>query len=321
MPRTREPQLDPSDIKALRLFIKVVECGGFAGAQAELNVGASTISTQMATLESRLGMRLCNRGRVGFSLTDKGRRVYAAAKRLEDAIDGFRHDIGELRGRLVGELHIGMVDSTVSNDDCRLHDAIARFAGRDHSVHVTLHILEPAMIEKRLLDGGLHIGIGAFYHHVPALTYEHLFFEHQELYCGRRHALFTAAPDEVDRDAILRADYVARGYLTQRLVPPTAGLNAAATAFDMEASLTMVRSGAFIGHLPAHYAASWVEQGELRSLLPETFGFRSEFEFVLRNGSSDLRVMRAFLDDLRAAHGLASPGAQTKRGAALLAGS
>ena len=79
MPLSHDPQLDPSDIKLLRLFRKIVDCGGFAGAQAELNVSASTISSQMSTLESRLGMRLCDRGRVGFRVTDKGWRVYASA--------------------------------------------------------------------------------------------------------------------------------------------------------------------------------------------------------------------------------------------------
>jgi LysR family transcriptional regulator, transcriptional activator for bauABCD operon len=306
VPSTRPSQLDPSDIKLLRLFTKIVECGGFSGAQAELNVSASTISTQIATLESRLGMRLCTRGRVGFSLTDKGRRVYASARRLEEAIDEFRGGIGELRGKLVGELHVAVVDSTITNVNFHLHYTISRFAARDHSVHISLHIMEPALIEKRVLDGQVHIGIGAFYHHVPPLTYEHLCFERQGLYCGGRHPLFAVPADRIRRDQVLQADYVARGYMTQRQVPRVAGLKVAATAFDMEATLTLIRSGSYIGHLPEHYAASWVDRGELRPLLPETFGFGSDFEFVMRRGAADFGIIRAFVDDLRSSHGTTS---------------
>lgn len=301
MPITREPQLAPTDIKLLRLFLKVVECGGFSGAQAELNVSASSISTQMATLESRLGVRLCERGRVGFRLTEKGRRVHASALRLEDAIDTFRMDIGEMRGKLVGELQIGIVDNTATNPDCRLHDAVALFSRRDHAVHVALHVAEPATLEKRLLDGRLHLAVGAFYHHVPSLAYRHLFFEEQSLYCGAAHPFFGRAPDRIAAEEVLSAAYVGRGYIA-RHAPPVAGLNVAATSYDMEASLTLIRSGSYIGHLPKHFAGEWEARGELRPVLPAQFDFRSDFEYVLRKGVSSLRLVRAFLEDLRRAH-------------------
>jgi DNA-binding transcriptional LysR family regulator len=70
----------------------------------------------------------------------------------------------------------------------------------------------------------------------------------------------------------------------------------------MEAALTLVRSGAYIAHLPEHYAASWVRSGDLRPILPETFGFESEFEFVVRKGATGVGIVRAFVDDLRASH-------------------
>jgi hypothetical protein len=50
------------DLKLLKVFVAVVENGGFSAAQASLNVGQSTISGYMRDLELRLGMRLCNRG-------------------------------------------------------------------------------------------------------------------------------------------------------------------------------------------------------------------------------------------------------------------
>lgn len=307
MPLSHEPQLDPSDIKLLRVFMKVVECGGFAGAQAELNISAPTLSTQMATLESRLGMRLCDRGRVGFRLTDKGRRVYAAAQKLEAAIDDYRADVGALRGRLVGDLHIGIIDSTVTNRDMRVHDAIAAFCRRDHAVHITVHVAEPATIEKRLLDGSLHVGVSAFYHHAPGLAYQHLFEESHSLYCCRSHRFFAGAPGNVREDEVRQAPYVARGYLINRTAGATTGLNAAATAYDMEATLTMVRSGAFVGHLPEHYARPWVAKGELRPILPETFDFVSQFEIAVRRGISGVRVVRAFIEELCAAHAVELP--------------
>src|SRR3972149_9695010 len=163
------PQLDNIDTNLLRIFCTVVECGGFPPAQAELNISASALSTKMAALETRLGMRLCQRGRIGFRLTDKGKCVFAAVQQLFSAHDDFQAEIGTLRGKLLGKLHIGIMDNTITNPKARIHQTIARFMRRDHAVHITLDTSEPAMLERGLLDGKLHIGIAAYYHHVSGL--------------------------------------------------------------------------------------------------------------------------------------------------------
>ncbi|MGQ3028986.1 MAG: LysR family transcriptional regulator, partial [Ferrovibrionaceae bacterium] len=68
--------LDTADIRLLRLFMTIVEAGGFAAAQGELNLSLSTISTHVSTLETRLGVVLCKRGRSGFEVTPEGQAVY-----------------------------------------------------------------------------------------------------------------------------------------------------------------------------------------------------------------------------------------------------
>ena len=58
-------QIADLDLKLLKLFKTVVECGGFAAAETELNISRSTISIHMSKLEARLGLSLCQRGRSG----------------------------------------------------------------------------------------------------------------------------------------------------------------------------------------------------------------------------------------------------------------
>ena len=62
-------QLSDLDLRLIRVFLSVLDAGGISAAQTALNVSQSTISTQLATLETRLGFRLCERGRAGFRLT------------------------------------------------------------------------------------------------------------------------------------------------------------------------------------------------------------------------------------------------------------
>ena len=89
-----------ADLHLLGVFMTVAQCGGFAAAQVTLNVDQSTISRQIGDLERRLGMRLCQRGRAGFHLTDKGRVVYEACQHLSIALESFRTTVGALRGEL-----------------------------------------------------------------------------------------------------------------------------------------------------------------------------------------------------------------------------
>jgi DNA-binding transcriptional LysR family regulator len=301
MAATRLPRLDRADVNLLRLFCAVVECGGFTPAQAQLNLGASVISTRMAALETRLGVRLCQRGRVGFRLTEQGARVYEAACRLLDAHQAFASEIGDLRGELGGVLRIGMMDNTITNPDARIHQAIGRFMARGGAVHLVLEVAEPATIERRLLDGSLEVGVAAFYHHVPALSYEPLFAEEQMLCCGALHPLFARAPDQVGMEEILAARYVDRGYIGQHPDLPPVTFNVAATAYDMEAIAHLVLSGYFIGYLPAHYAAAWLARGEMRPLLRDRLRYHSRFEVTTRKGVQRSRALEAFVKDLLAA--------------------
>ena len=76
-----------TDLRVLRVFDAVVRHGGFAAAQAELNINQSTISNHITALEERLGVKLCQRGRSGFRLTEKGEIVVEAIERLLLSLD------------------------------------------------------------------------------------------------------------------------------------------------------------------------------------------------------------------------------------------
>src|SRR3989344_123032 len=101
-------QLRDLDLQLLRLFVTVVECGGFSAAQGELGIGKSTISTQMAKLETRLGFRLCERGKGGFRLTPKGEQVLSATRKLFSAIDTFKGEAQGMADKLLGQLHLAI---------------------------------------------------------------------------------------------------------------------------------------------------------------------------------------------------------------------
>ena len=56
-------QVGDVDLRLLRVFKAVADCGGMAAAELELNIAMSTISRHVKDLEQRLGLVLCRRGR------------------------------------------------------------------------------------------------------------------------------------------------------------------------------------------------------------------------------------------------------------------
>ena len=84
------------DLRLLGVFGAVVESGGFAAAELQLNIGRSTISRHIKDLEARLGMSLCRRGRGGFALTPEGAQIYQATLRVLGSLADLRSEINNL---------------------------------------------------------------------------------------------------------------------------------------------------------------------------------------------------------------------------------
>ncbi|HZT19925.1 MAG TPA: LysR family transcriptional regulator [Dongiaceae bacterium] len=292
--------LGDHDLKLLRTFRAIVDSGGFTAAQSALNASLSQLSTQIGELEARLGLRLCQRGRVGFRLTDEGRRVYDASLRLFAGFEDFRTEVGELAGQLVGELRIGAVDNLISHPRARLAQAIARFKQPPNAVKVLLRITGPGELERAVLDGSLQVGIGAFYHHLSGLDYEYLLEETQSLYCGRGHPFFGAKA--VPEAEVAAAEFVERGYIGKGRPRGTHSFHRTATAYDMESIAYLVLSGRYIGYLPRHYAKRWVDRRQMQEVEPRRYRYASRFELITRRGLRSSLVVSRFLAALRESH-------------------
>lgn len=293
-------QLHNVDLKLLRVFEAVVRCGGLSAAQAELNVGQSTISTQIGQLEVRLGVRLCERGRGGFRLTEQGRAAHEATQRLLSAIESFRVEADQLKRTVSGTLHLGVIDNTVTDPRSPLRAAVQRFLARSEDVHIHVYVGTPAELEQRVLDGRLHAAIGHFPLRVPGLASMPLYREAHGLFCSSAHPLARADPNAAGFMPQLReAKVVSRGYLRRADLELLGVAGAASTADNVEAQAIMILANACIGFLPQHYAAPWLASGELRQLLPERMMLESQFSAVVRRLPL-APLVRGFVTDLQA---------------------
>lgn len=292
------------DLRLLRIFACVVKCGGFTAAQAELNMSQSNISMHIASLEKRLGYRLCERGKGGFRLTAKGRRVLEASRTMFYAIGLFRDQAQALSGRLVGELYLGLADNLATLPQARFGDALARFQRRDQDVQLNLFVNSPTELELAVIEGELDLAISYFSRSRPSLEYRPLYREEIGVFCGDRHPLFAEAQPTLER--IAACDWVMHGFLPENLVLPLRPSRSRATAYHMEAVAHAVLAGTHLGYLPTHYAEAWIERGRMRALLPERLSYPVEHSMIVYAGRPLSEAARAFIDDLLQVHGLGS---------------
>ncbi|QHC95759.1 LysR family transcriptional regulator [Pseudomonas sp. R84] len=292
-------QLHDVDLQLLRLFVRVVECGGFSAAQGDLGLSQSSISQQMAKLETRLGYRLCSRGKAGFSVTPKGEQLLIAVRALFESIETFRHQSNGVAGRLIGEVRLGISESVDQSVLQRVAVAIRRFRERDESVRIELISAMPGEMERLLLQQRLDLAIGYFSQVQSAFDYQQLFSETQHLYCAAGHPLFT---DEKPSDAALQTcDRVDHPYRFFRSDEPFQGKVCSARSEQVEGTLTFILSGKHVGYLPDHYARSWQEKGLLRPIREGELSFEVGFHLARHRAQVPGDAQKAFEEDLLSA--------------------
>ncbi|WP_018151478.1 LysR family transcriptional regulator [Leeia oryzae] len=293
--------LSDLDLRLIRVFLAVVDAGGVTPAQVTLNVGQSTISTQLSSLETRLGYRLCDRGRSGFALTAKGERFAELARSLIEAVSDFSAQARNMDKQLVGTLNIGLIGHTPISQNARISQAIARFKKRNEAVRFLISVRPPGDLEEHLLSGDIEIAVGYFWHRVPTLSYTSLFIERQVAYCGKGHPLYEHAGN-LSAEEVAHHDWAWRSYPLPEAQQNVPDINITAEADNMEAVAVLILSGYHLGYLPEHFAAPYVQQGLLRALNPGRFHYDVPFHMVTRHKRHHTDIMTAFLEDLQVVH-------------------
>jgi len=290
-------QTGDADLRLLRIYRKVVECGGFSAAEVELGISRAAISMAMNDLETRLGLRLCQRGRSGFALTNEGVDVYESTLQLLAAVEGFRTRVNGLHAQLKGELNIGITDNLVTMPEMHITHALSALKARGPEVRINIRMIPPSDIELAVLDGRLHTGVIPDLKTLPGLNYLSLYEEESRLYCADEHPLFAA--QEVTRAALANHDAVVPAYAqTPEIKAVHEPLRASASATDREGIAFLILSGQYIGYLPTHYAERWVRDGRMRPLNPERWHYFTHYSAITRKGAPPNLVVESYLEEL-----------------------
>lgn len=253
------------DLRLLRIYKSVVENGGFAAAENELGITRSTISVHMGSLEARLKLKLCLRGRGGFALTEAGRIVYHACTDLFESLNDFSLLVRSLNSELSGELVILCADQLDISKQKKLAEVVKLIHEQAPKLQLVLDVDSIQNIEQSLLRDKAHVGLLPNYKPVDALQYEEIFSEPMFLCCAKQHPLFGINDEHID-EALLRSYSAVHPGLEvdQEGRVQLQKLKLEAKAYQFDARKTLILSGVYIGYLPLSYIAEEVQNNELR---------------------------------------------------------
>lgn len=300
-------RLQDVDLKLLRTFQVIAEAGGVSAAQIVLNASQSTLSTQLVELETRLGFKLCRRGRGGFALTSEGQKLLEALEDLTSAADRFQNAVASISGAMRGILRLGVMDAMLTNTAWPLHRVIEKFSSKARETLVDLTLIAPPKMEHALLEGHLDAVIGPFPERSSQLCYIPLFQERHSIYSKRDHPLsarsnisirqlaeygLAATPDELRRFPFIRGLGRKRGSGGEDEV------YLSATVDQMESHAILIKSGRYIGFLPDYVAQS--NEGYVQLSTDPDLRYQSPIYLAHRKDAELNIILRSFLTIVRA---------------------
>jgi DNA-binding transcriptional LysR family regulator len=146
------PILDPR----WSLFAKVAELGSLTQAANTLNCPQSAISRQIAQLETQCGGKLFRRTGRGVVLTEFGEIIYSRIRPLIAEADRLADDILTTNSIPIGEVHVGLLPTSVPMFASRLFRS-----AQEQFPRVRLHLAEgsSAQLEEWLGIGRLDLAL------------------------------------------------------------------------------------------------------------------------------------------------------------------
>lgn len=281
------------DLRLLRIFVSVVENGGFSAAEPALGITRSTISIHMSNLEERMKLKLCLRGRGGFSLTEDGQTVYRAVINLFESLNDFSLLVGTLSKELSGELVILCADQLNASRQDKIAEVVQLIHKSSPNLHLVVDSEPISNIEKSLLKDKAHIGLFPDYQHIEGLHYQHLMSEAVYLCCSKKHPFFNKVDTLISQAELGSVPAIHPGIdLDSSGIEQLQKLNLAAKSYQFDTRKAMILSGCYIGFMPQSYIQHELNHGEIRIIQPGQLTYPFNLSLVAKKSPREANKVK-----------------------------
>ena len=138
------------DWNDVRFFLALARSGSVRAAGTALSVSHSTVLRRIEAMEEQLAVRLFDRHRDGFQLTEAGRNMVPGAERIEREMSALERGLAGCDERLAGTVSVTCCDSFVSDI---LLEELAGFCTQHPEIELALAVdARPFDLAKREAD-------------------------------------------------------------------------------------------------------------------------------------------------------------------------
>ncbi|WP_275900972.1 LysR family transcriptional regulator [Paenibacillus periandrae] len=173
------------DLQPIKTFQTIVKHGSFIRAAEELQYVQSTITMQIQKLESDMGIRLFERGKV-TRLTEAGQLFLEKSASILDDYEYLRIMMEDWHQGLAGLIRLGAVEPVASY---RLPKLLVPFQDRYPDVQVSIQVGPTGLLSDMLAVGQLDIVICTTPEPSPEARFEALYAEQLTLLLPESHRL------------------------------------------------------------------------------------------------------------------------------------
>lgn len=258
-------------LQHMRLFVGVVNAGGFSAAARQLGISTTRISRVVSDLERHLTVRLLNRTTRRVSLTEAGERYWRRCDQILAYLEQAEAETCDAHARPSGKLKLHCANGL---DRHYVMSLVAGYRQRFPEVRIDL------LTTRRrpdLIGEGLDVSI-ALERHLPesGVVSERLGATFSILCASRGYVDAhgtPATPQDLERHACLGLLATPTGHDAWKLIGPdgvqaTAPVTPTFRVNDADALAAGIRSGMGIGLLPLYAAAAGLRDGQLACVLP-----------------------------------------------------
>ena len=287
------------DLNDLRVFVQVVDAGGFAAAARRVGAPKSTLSKRVAELEASLGARLIHRTSRRFTLTDVGRDF---CDRARAAISEAAAAEAVVRRRLSEPVGTVRITASVPTAQFQLAEVLPRLVRAYPKIDVHVHVTDRFV---DLVQEGFDIALRSHFSPLPdsellqkQLVTEPIVLVAAPAYLARRGT--PERPLDLNYHDGLTTGPFSRLWRLQN----EAGERAETTprpSLVADESIILSKAaiaGLGIACLPASMVRASIESGELSLVLPGWYAGKVTTTLLSPHRGRQLPAVRAVIDFL-----------------------
>jgi len=191
--------------RRLQVFYTVARQLSFTKAAEQLFMTQPAVTFQVKQLEEQFSARLFERSHGKIALTPAGRLVMDYAERILALSEEMETRVGELTGTMSGPLLLG-ASTTIA--EFFLPRILGEFKGEHPQVHAHLTVGNSEMIENRVADHALDLGLIESPSHLPGVSTDICCEDELVLICAPAHRF--AKVTSVKPDQLAGEPFVSR---------------------------------------------------------------------------------------------------------------